>query len=96
MKDPSGRNAITKTYQFTDFGQAWEWMKKVAVLAEEINHHPEWKNIYNIVEVTLSTHDCGGVSELVRCECVNTLHETETLQNSIFLQVSCVNALIRT
>ena len=51
---------------FQDFAQAWEWMGKVAVLAEDMNHHPEWKNIYNMVEVTLSTHDCGGLSELVR------------------------------
>lgn len=55
---------------FQDFAQAWEWMGKVAVLAEEMNHHPEWRNIYSMVEVTLSTHDCGGLSELVRlCFC---------------------------
>jgi len=41
-------------------------MNQVALLAEEMNHHPEWLNIYNMVEVTLSTHDCGGLSELVR------------------------------
>ena len=66
MKDPSGRNAITKTFHFTDFKQAWKWMNKVAILAEEMNHHPEWKNIYGAVEITLSTHDCGGISDLVR------------------------------
>ena len=41
-------------------------MSQVAILAEEVNHHPEWKNIYNSVDVTLTTHDCGGVTELVR------------------------------
>ena len=41
-------------------------MNKVAILAEEMNHHPEWKNIYGAVEITLSTHDCGGISDLVR------------------------------
>jgi len=66
MQDPTGRNAIQKTFMFSDFAQAWGWMDRVAVLAEEMNHHPEWKNIYNMVEVTLSTHDCGGLSELVR------------------------------
>jgi 4a-hydroxytetrahydrobiopterin dehydratase len=60
------RNALKKTFQFMDFAQAWSWMSQVAHLAEKMNHHPEWKNIYNTVEVTLTTHDCGGISELVR------------------------------
>jgi 4a-hydroxytetrahydrobiopterin dehydratase len=47
-----------------NFVQAFEFMKHIAVIAEEMNHHPEWKNIYNIVDVTLSTHDCHGVSPL--------------------------------
>jgi len=57
-----GRDAITKTFSFVDFNQAWEFMGKVAVLAEEMNHHPEWFNVYNRVEVTLTTHDCNGLS----------------------------------
>lgn len=57
-----GRDAITKTYNFVDFKQAWDFMGKSAVLAEEMNHHPEWFNVYNHVEVTLTTHDCGGLS----------------------------------
>lgn len=56
------RDAITKTYHFIDFNQAWEFMSKVAVLAEGMNHHPEWFNVYNRVEVTLTTHDCNGLS----------------------------------
>ena len=56
------RDAIKKTYNFIDFNQAWKFMSKVAVLAEEINHHPEWFNVYNRVEVTLTTHDCNGLS----------------------------------
>ena len=63
-QDPSGRNAIVKVYYFMDFVQAFDFMKHIAVIAEEMNHHPEWKNIYNIVDVTLSTHDCHGVSHL--------------------------------
>jgi 4a-hydroxytetrahydrobiopterin dehydratase len=57
------RDAITKTFNFVDFAQAWSFMGKVAILAEEMNHHPEWFNVYNRVEVTLTTHDCGGLSE---------------------------------
>lgn len=60
----SGRDAITKTYRFKNFVQAFGWMSKVALLAEKMNHHPEWTNVYRSVEVTLTTHDCGGLSEL--------------------------------
>mmetsp|Transcript_8976 Transcript_8976/g.18693 ORF Transcript_8976/g.18693 Transcript_8976/m.18693 type:complete len:205 (-) Transcript_8976:802-1416(-) len=56
------RDAITKTFHFIDFQQAWNFMSKVADLAEEMNHHPEWFNVYNRVEVTLTTHDCNGLS----------------------------------
>ena len=56
------RDAISKTYNFIDFAQAWKFMSKVAVLAEELNHHPEWFNVYNRVEVILTTHDCNGLS----------------------------------
>ena len=59
---PEDRDAITKTYNFIDFNQTWMFMSKVAVLAEELNDHPEWFNVYNRVEVTLTTHDCNGLS----------------------------------
>ena len=57
------RDAIHKVFNFTDFSQAFGWMGAVANLAEEMNHHPEWFNVYNRVEVTLTTHDANGLSE---------------------------------
>jgi len=56
--------SIQKTFQFKDFQQAFAFMTKVAEVAEEMNHHPDWKNVYNRVEVTLNTHDAGGLTEL--------------------------------
>ena len=58
------RNAITKTFNFKDFTQAFSWMTAMALYAEKKDHHPEWFNVYNTVEVTLSTHDAGGVTQL--------------------------------
>ena len=60
--DASGRDAITKAYQFKSFSQAWGWMSRVALLAEKMDHHPEWANTYGRVEVTLATHSAGGVT----------------------------------
>jgi 4a-hydroxytetrahydrobiopterin dehydratase len=62
--DVDGRDAITRNIQFADFNQAFAFMTKVALLAEKVDHHPEWFNVYNRVEVTLATHDAGGVTEL--------------------------------
>ncbi|HEU4839601.1 MAG TPA: 4a-hydroxytetrahydrobiopterin dehydratase [Micavibrio sp.] len=59
-----GRPAITKKFKFKDFVTAWNFMDDVAGYADEISHHPEWTNIYNRVEITLSTHDAGGLTEL--------------------------------
>lgn len=59
-----GRDAITRTFEFTDFNEAWGFMSRVALIAEQMNHHPEWFNVWNKVEVTLSTHDAGGLTEL--------------------------------
>ncbi len=59
-----GRDAIKKTYEFQDFNAAFAFMSRVAMQAEKMNHHPEWFNVYNRVEVTMTTHDAGGVSEL--------------------------------
>lgn len=61
-----GRDAIQRTFEFQDFSEAWGFMSRAALLAEQMNHHPEWFNVYNRVEVTLSTHDCGGLSHNVR------------------------------
>lgn len=59
-----GREAIAKTFRFKDFNAAFAWMTRVALMAERLDHHPEWFNVYNRVEVTLSTHDAGGLTEL--------------------------------
>ncbi|EBA10491.1 4a-hydroxytetrahydrobiopterin dehydratase [Sagittula stellata] len=58
------RDAIRKTFKFDDFTAAFGWMTRAAMYAEKWNHHPEWSNVYNTVEVTLSTHDVGGLSSL--------------------------------
>jgi 4a-hydroxytetrahydrobiopterin dehydratase len=59
-----GRDAIHKTYQFKDFTEAFAWMTRAALWAEKWDHDPEWFNVYKTVEVTLSTHDVGGLSAL--------------------------------
>lgn len=58
------RNEISKSFKFKNFSQAWGFMNRVALLAEKLDHHPEWFNVYNRVDITLSTHDVGGLSEL--------------------------------
>jgi 4a-hydroxytetrahydrobiopterin dehydratase len=60
----SGRDAISKKFVFKDFNQAFGFMTRAALVAEKMDHHPEWFNVYKTVEVTLSTHDAGGVTEL--------------------------------
>jgi 4a-hydroxytetrahydrobiopterin dehydratase len=57
-----GRDAITRTFVFTDFNEAFGFMSRVALVAEKHDHHPEWRNVYKTVEVVLSTHDAGGVT----------------------------------
>jgi 4a-hydroxytetrahydrobiopterin dehydratase len=58
-----GRDAITKKFVFADFNQAFGFMSRVALAAEKLDHHPEWFNVYKTVEVTLSTHDAGGLTD---------------------------------
>ena len=59
-----GRDAIVKAFRFGNFIEAFGWMTQVALVAEKMNHHPEWSNVYRTVEVTLTTHDAGGLSQL--------------------------------
>ena len=58
-----GREAITRTYTFKDFNEAFGFMMRVALVAEKNDHHPEWRNVYKTVEVVLATHDAGGVTK---------------------------------
>ena len=60
----AGRDAISKKFVFRDFNAAFGFMARVALAAEKLDHHPEWSNVYKTVEVTLSTHDAGGLTEL--------------------------------
>ena len=60
----SGRDAIARKFIFKDFNQAFGFMTRAALVAEKMDHHPEWFNVYKTVEVTLSTHDAGGVTDL--------------------------------
>jgi 4a-hydroxytetrahydrobiopterin dehydratase len=57
-----GRDALHRSFRFADFSAAWGFMARVALLAEAQEHHPEWSNVYNRVEITLTTHDAGGLS----------------------------------
>lgn len=71
----AGRDAITRTFRFADFSEAWGFMSRVALLAERHDHHPEWSNVWNSVEITLSTHDAGGLSarDVALAKAIDTL-----------------------
>ncbi len=59
-----GRDALVKSFRFKDFNTAFGFMSRVALMAEKLDHHPEWSNVYNRVEVVLTTHDSAGVTGL--------------------------------
>jgi 4a-hydroxytetrahydrobiopterin dehydratase len=61
--ETSGRDAITRKFVFADFNEAFGFMTRAALVAEKLDHHPEWFNVYKTVDVTLSTHDAGGLTE---------------------------------
>jgi 4a-hydroxytetrahydrobiopterin dehydratase len=63
-KKVDGRDAIFRSFTFADFNEAWGFMSRAALIAEKLDHHPEWFNVYKKVDVTLSTHDAKGVTEL--------------------------------
>ena len=60
----AGREAIAKRFTFADFSQAFGFMTRAALVADRMNHHPEWFNVWNKVDVTLATHDAGGLTAL--------------------------------
>jgi 4a-hydroxytetrahydrobiopterin dehydratase len=60
----AGRDAVARKFTFKDFSEAFGFMSRAALVAEKMNHHPEWSNVWRTVEVTLSTHDAGGLTEL--------------------------------
>jgi 4a-hydroxytetrahydrobiopterin dehydratase len=62
-KDAKGRDAITKKFEFENFNEAFGFMTRVALLADKMDHHPEWFNVYSKVDVTLATHDASGVTQ---------------------------------
>ena len=62
-KEVDGRDAIIRELKFSNFNEAFGFMTRVAIMADKMDHHPEWFNVYNRVEVTLTTHDCDGLSE---------------------------------
>ena len=63
-REVEGRDAIARKFLFKDFNEAFGFMTRAALVAEKMNHHPEWSNVWRNVEVTLSTHDAGGLTEL--------------------------------
>jgi 4a-hydroxytetrahydrobiopterin dehydratase len=62
-REVPGRDAIQRSLKFADFGHAFAFMTQVALAAEKADHHPEWSNVYNRVDIVLSTHDAGGLSD---------------------------------
>ncbi|XP_043912544.1 pterin-4-alpha-carbinolamine dehydratase [Protopterus annectens] len=74
-----GRDAICKEFHFKDFNQAFGFMTRVALQAEKMDHHPEWFNVYNKVHITLSTHDCNGLSE-------NDINLASFIEQSVVVQ----------
>jgi 4a-hydroxytetrahydrobiopterin dehydratase len=77
-REAADRDAIRREFQFRDFSEAWGFMSRVALLAERHDHHPEWSNVWNRVDILLSTHDAGGLSErdLRLAEAIDALIET--------------------
>lgn len=62
-READGRDAIQRTYDFRNFSEAFGFMARAALVAEKMDHHPEWSNVYKTVDVTLSSHDAGGLTE---------------------------------
>ena len=69
------RDAIRREFRFADFSEAWAFMTRVALLAEKMDHHPEWSNVWNTVRIELTTHDAGGLSDrdIAMAQAINRL-----------------------
>jgi 4a-hydroxytetrahydrobiopterin dehydratase len=74
-KEAEAPDAITRTFTFRDFNEAFDFMTRVALVAEKNDHHPEWRNVYKTVEVVLTTHDAGGVTrrDIALAEAMNAI-----------------------
>ena len=74
-READGRDAIHKSLRFKDFNEAFGFMARVALAAEKADHHPEWSNVYNKIEITLTTHECDGLSarDIKLAEFIDTL-----------------------
>lgn len=73
----NGRDAITRSFKFANFSEAFAFMTRVALLAEKANHHPEWSNVWNRVDILLTTHDAGGLSvrDIAMAQAIDALTE---------------------
>lgn len=73
----NGRDAITRSFKFANFSEAFAFMTRVALLAEKANHHPEWSNVWNCVDILLTTHDAGGLSvrDIAMAQAIDALTE---------------------
>ena len=80
VEKEASRNVIKRNLVFGDFNEAWSFMSNVAVAADMAEHHPEWFNVYNRVDITLSTHDCGGVSlkDLLLAKCIDDVSDRKS------------------
>ena len=86
------RDALRKVWKFKSFSEAWGFMSRAALIAETLNHHPEWRNVYNVVDVTLTTHDCHGLSalDIILAERLDRLSPDTTIQRDHSQPITCL------
>ena len=86
------RDALRKIWKFKNFSEAWGFMTRAALAAEKLNHHPEWSNVYNVVDVTLTTHDCHGLSalDIDLARKMDTLAGDATVQRNLSEPIECL------
>ncbi len=87
-----GRDAIRKIWKFSGFSEAWGFMSRAALAAEKLNHHPEWTNVYNVVDVTLSTHSSGGLTalDIALARRMDALAGSAEVQHDHLVPVECL------